>query len=634
MRFRSDARPRFLTLFLAFFLVAMPQLRAEEQDETTPIRVDRVEPPNWWVGMKHNRVQLMLHGVFPKDTTVTCDQPGVDVTGVHTVDNDHYLFVDIDIASDAEPASYRLEFKRRDISETQSERSAIVEFPIHQRESLKGKHQGFTTRDTIYLITPDRFSNGDPSNDRVAGILDDFDPSEDGKRHGGDLQGIINHLDYLQDLGITAIWLNPVLENNGINSYHGYKATNLYRIDPRFGSNELYKQLVTEAHDHGIKVIFDHISNHIGIRHPWIDDLPSPDWLNGSVKNHLSDKHFMLSLTDPHADPRAREQLKTFWFVDRMPDLNQRNPFLARYLIQNSIWWIEFSGLDGIREDTYPYADQEFLGNWAKEIREEYPNFKIVGEIWATKPAYIAQFQERTIFPRDFETHLPAVMDFPLMEAYRGFLDGTKRLRDVHAVYSQDFLYTDISNLLVFLDNHDTPRALYQAEENLGRVKLALTAMMCARGIPQILYGTEIGMLGGASHIELRANFPGGFPGDKRSAFSPDGRTAQEEEIHHHIRRLLRLRRDFPAITDGAMTHYAPSWHKDVYCFIRTLDDERILVVANGLDEAQTIDLREMLGGDVMLRDLMRSDSKTRIQVNAISLEPLEARVFELHQET
>ena len=435
------------------------------------LTVKRVDPPNWWTGMRFNEIQLMLYGRGLADCEVSFDSKQLEVVKVTSTENSHYLFVDLRLPKELAPGDYSYKVK------SGSEEVTKV-LSILPRDTSQPRHQGFSNKDTIYLITPDRFANGDRGNDRAPGVLDEYDPSNVRMRHGGDLRGIIDHLDYIQDLGVTAIWLNPVLENRGVNSYHGYKTTDLYRIDPRFGANAEYKEFVDKAHTKGLKVIFDHVANHIGIRHPWIADLPEKDWLNGSVEDHLLEKHYLLSVTDPHSDPKTQQELKTFWFVDRMPDLNQRNPLLAKYLVQNSIWWIEYSGIDGIREDTYPYADQAFLAAWAKAIRDEFPHFNIVGEIWATKSAYIAHFQDKTILPRHFETNLPAVMDFPLMQAFRGFLDGTGKLSDVYAVYAQDFLYTDVNNLLVFADNHDTTRAIFHAKENTERVKLVLSILL------------------------------------------------------------------------------------------------------------------------------------------------------------
>ena len=367
--------------------------------------------------MKWSRVQLLVSGrnLRSAEFFAAQDQQLV-VKKVTTSENGHYAFVDLQIPESLPSDSYQIRVVKD---------GATTEFvvPILERQRRPENHAGFGNQDVIYLITPDRFANGKLENDRT-GDLDDFDPTNNRKRHGGDLQGITSRLDYLNDLGITAIWLNPILENSGRSSYHGYAATDLYRVDPRFGSNDEYKNLVDEAHRRGLKVIFDHVNNHIGIRHPWIQDPPAPKWFNGSVGEHHRQKHYLHSVSDPHAAENSSELLKTFWFVDSMPDLNQRNELLAHYLIQNTLWWIEFSGIDGIREDTYPYNDQPFMARWAKAVLDEYPDFNIVGEIWSNHAAYIALFQHGSKMPMAIETKLPAVMDFPLMVSWRKFYHG------------------------------------------------------------------------------------------------------------------------------------------------------------------------------------------------------------------
>lgn len=592
------------------------------------IKVTKVEPPNWWSNMRLRRIELMLYGSFPPTTKITSDDNRLQIVGQYTRENGNrksaYLFVEIELSADIPAGDYALTLRA-------DNEAVTFHYRVKNRELDTDRHQGFDSSDTIYLITPDRFANGDRTNDSVPGMLDEFDPRQPGMRHGGDLRGIIERLRYLKDLGVTTVWLNPVLENKGKNSYHGYATTDLYRIDPRLGTNQTYRTFVREAHRHGLKVIFDHVSNHIGLEHTWVREPPTRAWFNGSEEDHLSNKHYLLSVTDPHATPQAVEQLKSFWFVDSMPDLNQRNPRVARYLTQNMIWWIEFAGLDGIREDTYPYADQTFLANWAKTIREEYPRLNIVGEIWATKPAYIARFQEKTILPRDFVTHLPTVMDFPLMNAMREFVRGDGKLRDVYEIYSQDFLYTDTDNLLVFLDNHDTPRAIFEAKGETKRVKLALAILLTSRGIPQMLYGTELGMLGGKSHVELRANFPGGFPGDERDATTQQGRTQSEEEMFRFTRKLLHLRKNQPALTEGRLVHCAPTWNDDTYKFVRVTEDETIVVVANGHDESRKVSLREL--DDFLLtvdfEDLLTTKA-LQLKNLELTVEPLGLRILKM----
>jgi glycosidase len=551
------------------------------------LRVDGIEPPNWWVGMKWNQVQLMVRGENLDTIEASFEDPRLRVVGAQSIGNTSYAFLDIEIPESLPPADYRLKIVR-------GKESVEWKFPIKARDRSSDRHQGFSQDDVIYLIVPDRFSNGNMENDRFDSGLDDFDRDDPGKRHGGDLAGIIQHLDYLKDLGVTTLWLTPILENAGRNSYHGYAATDLYRVDPRFGTNDGYRLLVEEAHKRGLKIIYDHVSNHIGIRHPWIDGLPMDQWLNGSVEEHHRSKHYKNSVTDPHAPQESIELLRSFWFVDSMPDLNQRNAHVATYLIQNMIWWIESTGLDGIREDTYPYADQTFLANWAEAILDEYPQLNIVGEIWASESAFISQFQKESKLPRDFETHLPSVMDFPLMNAFRDYLEGKGALRDVYSVVSQDFLYTDLSNLLVMISNHDTPRGIFLSNRNVSKVKQALTMALTLRGIPQLLYGMEIGLYGGKSHVELRQDFPGGFSGHERSAFVRSGRTPHEQAMFEFTAKLLKLRQEYASLRRGQLIHFPPTWNDDIYKYLKTFEGETILVLINGHGEQRDADLSEL----------------------------------------
>jgi glycosidase len=586
--------------------------------------VEKIEPGNWWTGMEWDTVQLLVYGRDLDGLTARFPAAGPTVLATHDAASAGYAFIDIHIPEGVEAGVYALELSRGGETRT-------VGYPVMAREPAEGRYRGFGPEDVVYLAMPDRFANAVPGNDRVAGLPDEHDRSVPGMRHGGDLQGVIDRLDYLADLGVTALWLNPVLENRGRGSYHGYAATDLYRVDPRLGSNEDYRRLVEEAHRRGLKVIFDHISNHIGIEHPWMRDLPTDGWLNGSVEDHLSDRHYMLAIADPHAPPETERMLKTFWFVDGMPDLDQRDPFLATYLIQNTIWWIEYTGLDGIREDTYPYPDQRFLADWAEALRTEYPDLNIVGEIWSGEPAYTALFQEDSPLPRDFETHLPTVMDFALSDAWRAYMAGRGTLQDVYAVIAQDFLYADPYHLLTFVDNHDMPRALYVAGGEARKVKQGLAMLLTTRGIPQLLYGTEIGMVGGESHVELRADMPGGWADDDRSVFDAAGRTPAEADMFDYLRRLLHLRRAHPALTRGALTHFPPTWNDDTYMYLRSTDEETILVVINGYEEDRRVDLADVaphLAGGGRLVDLLTGETLVIDREAGLPVEGWGARVL------
>lgn len=585
-------------LFLFFFSISL---------SAQSLKIDKVEPPNWWQGMKMDEVQLMVYGEGLNEISVSSAADGVEIVSVQTLSNSSYAFVDLKISPTTASENHSLIFHK-------GKDAVSVDFPILKREKNPQKHQGFGPEDVIYLITPDRFANGDTENDKLANELDEFNPGAPEKRHGGDLKGIMYNLDYLEDLGITALWLNPILENDGINSYHGYKTTDFYQIDPRFGTNETYRELVEAAHKRGIKIIFDHINNHIGFRHPWVQNPPTKDWINGSIEDHLLHKHYKSSVLDPHADSANIAALKDFWFVDLMPDLNQRNSFLATYLTQNMIWWMEYTGLDGIREDTYPYPDQAFMSEWAKAILEEYPQSNIVGEVWALSTPFIAGFQKETYFPRDFETNLPSVMDFPLMEAYRKYMRGESTLHDIYEVFADDFVFTDLDNVMTFLDNHDVTRAIYDSKGATDRVKQCLAMLLTTRGIPQIFYGTELNMKGGSRHIDLREDFPGGFPYHKRSAFKPEGRTKEEADMFSFTQKWLQLRKKHPALSKGKMTQFAPK--NGPYSYFKSLGDQEIWVVLNGSDEKQMVDISEMVHRFEHVSALKNLVSEEKISMN------------------
>lgn len=575
--------------------------------------------------MQHDQIQLMVYGKNLHGIKAAFDNNDLPITAVHSVANETYSFIDVDL-SNAGPGTYTLRL-------TGADSEATIPFSVYERAPMEGRNQGFSVDDVVYLITPDRFANGDPDNDRADGLIDDFDPTQHGTRHGGDLQGIQERLPYLADLGITAVWLNPILENNANNSYHGYQATNYYKIDPRHGGNEAYKNFVAAAHEHGIKVIFDHVNNHIGVNHVWVDNLPTATWLNGSKEDHLSSKHYKMAFSDPYADPHADELLRTFWFVDAMPDLNQRDPYVATYLIQNSIWWMEYTGLDGYREDTYPYPDQAFLADWAAAILKEYPTSNIVGEIWETEPAYLSLFQAESHFARDFETNLPTIMDFALTDAWRKYLEGTVRLDAVYKVLAQDFVYTDRNNLFTFFDNHDMARAYFISDGNVKKMKQVFTMLLTTRGIPQMLYGSEHNMRGGQSHIELRADMAGGFPGDTRDVFTEAGRTEMENDMFSFVRRLLHLRKKHEVLRRGRLVHYPVAWNENAYKYLRMDEEEKILVLINGEDQEKQIDLSELLhwfGERVSFKNLV-TDEVMQMDANArVSVSPLGAYVLQV----
>lgn len=563
------------------------------------LTVTKVEPPNWWVGMNMSRIQLMVYGDDLLGVTVSTSSPHIKLLKVNPTANPSYAFIDIEIDPRAAAGNYTFKFENHG-------EAADVSFPVLPRNGPDGRYRGFDQSDVLYLITPDRFADGDTSNNLIAGMRDGYHPDSLIGRHGGDIQGIIDRLEYLKDLGISTLWLNPLVENDNDVSYHGYIATNLYKIDPRFGTNELYKSLVEKSHQQGLKVILDHVSNHVSINHPWIHNLPMSDWLNGSTKLHERTFHLKSTTYDTHSDSKTKANTTDGWFQDYMPDLNQRNKFVERYLIQNTLWWIESTGLDGIREDTYSYADQEFLARWAAAIRNEYPNFTIVGEVWVNDPVFIAPHQERSTL-RTLDSHLPSVTDFGLFDALmKVFSKDRWDIRTIHETLAKDFLYSDPSNLVTFLDNHDVTRIMSICRGDTARFKMAVTFLLTARGIPQILYGTELGMMGEGDHGLIRSNFPGGFRSDSRDAFTSAGRNEQEKKLFSFIRRLLTIRKEHPALQYGEYIHF-PSFG-NMYAYLRRSPSETILCVANnnsGDQFSPTGPLTDYLSGVRIVRNLI-----------------------------
>ncbi len=416
-------------------------------------------------------------------------------------------------------------------------------------------------------------------------------PKDMDGRKGGDIEGIISKLDYLKDLGVTSVWITPMLENNMWMSYHGYAATDLYKIDPRFGNKELFKELVEKAHDKGLKIIMDHVSNHIGINHWWIKDLPFADWINGTAKNHLYKNNNKMTFPDPHSPGESVELTWSGWFEDYMPDLNQANPFLKKYLIQNTLWWTEYLGIDGIREDTYPYCNQYYLSDWAKTILDEYPTLNIVGEIWTGEPPFLAAYQQNNKFGLKLNSHLPCVTDFALSDAFRDYLSSKKGLEEIFNILAQDFIYYDSNNLLTFFDNHDIARGLFVANNDIEKYKIALTILLTTRGIPKILYGSEIGIVGDKNHGNIRSPFPGGFENDNHDAFSSCDRTNYENDIFNFTKNLFEIRKKYKSLSEGKLIHFYP--FDNVYVYLRKSNDESTMVIVNGNEQDTEVDLNK-----------------------------------------
>lgn len=558
-----------------------------------PIEVTNVEPPCWWTGMKNDTLQIMLTGPEVGRANASLDYPGVEIVDQPALDSPNYKILYLTVAPDAAPGSL-------DIRLTDGKRRGRVEFPLLARDRDAADYRGFDAADVLYLLMPDRFAKDSDAATEGAksleyGVLPDrTDPNG---RHGGDMAGIARHLDYIDSLGVTAIWVCPVLENDMPGgSYHGYATTNYYKIDPRFGSNEQWRQLIESAHDRGLKVVMDMIFNHSGSNHPWMKDSPTADWFNHPDGDVLTNFR-LTTVHDPYASDYDLDHTVNGWFVPAMPDLNQRNSHLMNYLIQNSIWWIEWSKIDGIRMDTYPYADMNGMAKWARRVLDEYPNFNIVGECWYGNEAGGA-FWQRGSKINPTETHLPTVMDFfYIINGREAF--GTETgawaggLNKVYDHLAQDFLYPDPQRILTFLDNHDSDRFLAEMPENLDSWKQAVAFLLTSRGIPQIYYGTELLMNGSKEGSDgyVRLDMPGGFPGDEVDSFSPEGRTDIQNEAWGFLSKLLHWRRGDAGkiIARGSLKHFMPQ--NGMYVYTRRLDGRDITVILNGTDEPLTIDM-------------------------------------------
>ena len=595
--------------------------------------IDRIEPTDWYVGMKNPTVQLMVYGNGIRDVqSVTTDYPGVVIDSIVRLDSPNYLLLYLNL-SGAQPGTMTLKFGKQK-----------VPYQLKAREMSGDKRQGFTNADVLYMLMPDRFAQGAGHNPQVAGMRPyKEDRTQPSLRHGGDLNGIREHLDYFCDLGVTALWLTPVLENDspdderGFSTYHGYATTNYYRVDPRFGTNDDYRRLVDEAHRKGLKVVMDMIFNHSGFEHPWTLDPPAKDWLNlpewlkeskGTSKaegtSFLQTSYKLTPVVDPYASQVDRRETVEGWFVPTMPDLNQHNPHLMRYLIQNSKWWIETVGIDGIRMDTYPYAYADAMAQWMKELDEEYPNFNTVGETWVTEPAYTAAWQKDSKLS-DHNSYLKTVMDFAFYDRINraateetdGWFAGLNLL---YNSFVYDYLYPNPSSVMAFIDNHDTDRFLKNGHDTL-MLKQALALLLTVRRIPQLYYGTEI-LMNGTKEVtdgNVRRDFPGGFPGDSRNAFTREGRTRQEQQMFQWLSRLLHWRQGNKVITQGRQTQFIP--YGGVYVVARRLEGRTVLTVLNGTTKAATMEVaryKEVVGEAARARDVLTGryyDLKSNIEM-------------------
>ncbi len=593
--------------------------------------VERIEPPSWWIGMEHSEIQVMIYGNDLAGLKPHLEYQGVTITKTVLVDNDNYIFIYISIKNTAEAGIVPIFFKDRD-----GQIVCTVDFEIQSRGKNAATKKGYDNSDVLYLITPDRFANGDLSNDDIKGLHDKVNRSDKWGRHGGDLRGIIDHLDYLEDIGFTAIWLNPLLENNQEKaSYHGYSTTDYYKVDPRFGTNEEYKELSVKAEEKGVKIIMDMILNHCGSGHWWMDDLPSNDWIN-NPKNFFRTNHRRTTLRDPYASDYDRDHFSDGWFVPTMPDLNQRNPLMADYLIQNTIWWIEYLNLAGIRMDTYPYSDMHFMSDWTCAVMEEYPDFNICGEEWSLNPSVLAYWQEGKMNADGYTSCLPGLLDFPIQNALKealtieeGWNQGMINLYDM---LSNDFQYADPSRHVIFPDNHDMSRIFTQLNEDIDLFKMAMIYFSTMRGTPQFYYGTEILMsnTGDNSHGNIRSDYPGGWVGDKVNAFTNEGLSEKQIEAREFVKELLNWRKSATSVHNGDTLHFIPE--DGVYTYFRFNELQKIMVVMNKNAESKEVDLKrfeEVLNTNSEAKDALSGNT---IQISdSLSIGPKQALILEIN---
>lgn len=600
---------------LIISLSLLASLAATAAKPSSP-QINSVEPPYWWTGMANDTLQIMLSGprIGLTETSMKTYE-GVSLIESVKLDSPNYLLLYLTVSDTAKPGVLDFTF-------SDGKKKAALRYELKER-SKAVKAQGFDASDVLYLIMPDRFARAGATTDAEASrgleYAVEVDRADLNARHGGNIAGMEQHLGYIDSLGVTAIWVNPVLENDMPGgSYHGYATTDYYRIDPRFGTNGQWRDFVGKAHDRGIKVVMDMIFNHSGSNHRWMKDMPSRDWYN--FPDSAVTTNFRLStLHDPYVSDYDKKRTVDGWFVTAMPDLNQRNPHLRRYLSQNSIWWIEDSGIDGIRMDTYPYADERAMASWIDDVMAEYPGFNIVGECWYGNEGGEAYWQRGSKVNPNGDPRLPTVMDFVLsIKARDAFKGQTDRLEGLNTIYDHlalDYLFPDPTHILTFLDNHDTDRFLLEEPDDLGWWKQAITFLLTSRGIPQIYYGTELLMNGtraAGGDGNVRRDMPGGFPGDKTDAFTAAGRTDKQNEAFDFIQKLLQWRRGNEAIARGSLKHFMPE--NGLYVYQRRSGDKEVTVILNGNDSPVTTTMErtlEILPYGSQRRDMLTGETIT-----------------------
>ena len=605
---------------LLFFLIS----------STMFAQIERIEPPFWYEGMHNPELQIMFYGKNIAQHQVSVSN-SITITDIKKTENPNYLFVTIN-TKNVRASDCIFTFKNNNnVAFTQN-------YTLRKRRGNSAQRKSFDASDMMYLVMPDRFANGKKNNDSNDLTYEKFNRDLPGGRHGGDIEGIINHLDYLQELGVTTLWNTPLCEDNEVAySYHTYAQSDVYKIDPRYGTNEDYARLATELHKRKMKLVMDYVTNHWGKEHWMIKDLPTQDWIH-QFENFTQTNHKRTTIHDINASKIDTKICMNGWFAPTMPDLNQSNPLMLNYLIQNAIWWIEYADLDGFRVDTFNYSDPEGIAKWTKAITNEYPNFNIVGEVWMQNQAQMAYWQKDSKIAaiQNYNSHLPSVMDFTLLGALGSVFiedDGSwaKGMVKIYDNFANDFLYPNINNLLIFAENHDTQRVNHVYNNDIRKYKMVMTILATVRGIPQLYYGSEIGMSGNKDNgdADIRQDFPGGWKGDVNNAFTKEGRTQLQNEYFDFTSKLFNWRKTKSAVHFGKMTHYIPE--ENTYVYFRYNATDRVMVLLNNSNEIRTLKTNrfaENIGNYKTGKDVI---TDTIIDVTKeITLEPKSVLILEL----
>jgi len=600
-------------LFIFLLMVTASYVQAKES-------IERIEPPHWWVDFEQPKLQLLIYGEDIANHNVSLAYPGVTLKSVEKVENPNYIFVNLEVAKNTKAGEMQLTFNH-----IANHNNFTYSYELQERKPNSAQRKGFDSSDAMYLITPDRFANGDVNNDTLANMYEGLNRTDKEGRHGGDIAGITQHLDYIKELGFTAIWSTPLLENNmPITSYHGYAITDFYKIDPRFGSNEDYKNLSHKAKKLGMGLIMDMVVNHIGSKHWWMKGLPEVDWLNYPNK-YVQSNHRRIALHDPYVAEQDKNAFTDGWFWKTMPDLNQRNSLLATYLIQNSIWWIEYADLAGVRMDTYSYPDKDFMATWSKSIMNEYPQFNIVGERYINDRAMVAYYQRGKVNADGYISHLPSVMDFPLQDAMvKGLTEAESwdtGLIRMYKALGHDWQYADPNNLVIFSDNHDMQRIFTQLNEDIDLMKMAMGYTFTMRGIPQLFYGTEIlkNSPGAKDDGIIRSDFPGGWQRDSINGFTGIGLSRAQKTMQGFIKTLLNWRKTSTVIHNGKLMHFLPE--QGIYAYFRYNSSTKVMVIFNKNNEVKEVPLdgfsqmikKNSSWKNVITKDVITLDDKVKL---------------------